>query len=158
MTTGEIETARPDLADPGAVVGWLLVLCLILTISPAAILYNIGAHVLPKLIGTHRSANILLLSVCCIQSIVLALFSIITGAKLWLVKPGAIKFAKRYLLAYLGAHIAYFILWILVDRPTNSSELARMAWHNVVRPLPFVALWYSYLEHSKRVRATYPSE
>lgn len=79
-------------------------------------------------------------------------------AKLWLVKPDAIKFAKRYLLAYLGAHIAYLILWMLVDRPTNSSELARMAWHNMVSPLPFVALWYFYLEHSKRVRATYPSE
>ena len=43
------------------------------------------------LIGTHRSANILLLSIYCIQSIVLALFSINTGAKLWPVKPDAIN-------------------------------------------------------------------
>jgi|HubBroStandDraft_1064217.scaffolds.fasta_scaffold1239951_1 hypothetical protein len=49
------------------------------------------ARVLPKLIGAHRSANIPLLHVYCIQSIVLALFSIITGAKFWLVKPEAIK-------------------------------------------------------------------
>ena len=34
------------------------------------------ARVLPQLIGTPRSANILLLRVYCIQSIVLALFSI----------------------------------------------------------------------------------
>ncbi|HXP38619.1 MAG TPA: hypothetical protein VN833_00040 [Candidatus Acidoferrales bacterium] len=81
-----------QLHEPRAVVGWLLVLYLILTItSPAAILYNIGAHVLPQLIGTHRSANILLLSIYCIQSIVLALFSINTGAKLWPVKPDAIN-------------------------------------------------------------------
>jgi len=53
-----------------------------------------------------RSANILLLHVYGPQSIVLALFSIIAGARLWLVKPDAIKFAKRYLLTYLGAHIA----------------------------------------------------
>ena len=33
-----------------------------------------------------------------------------------------------------------------------------MAGHNVVSPLPFVALWYCYLEPSKHVRATYPSE
>jgi hypothetical protein len=33
-----------------------------------------------------------------------------------------------------------------------------MAWHNLVSPLPLVALWYSYREPSKRVRATYPSE
>jgi hypothetical protein len=33
-----------------------------------------------------------------------------------------------------------------------------MAWHNLVGPLPIVALWYSYLEHSKHVRVKYPSE
>jgi hypothetical protein len=31
-----------------------------------------------------------------------------------------------------------------------------MAWHNLVSPLPFVALWYCYLEQSKQVRTTYP--
>lgn len=121
-------------------------------------LYEVIGHAIPKLMSTHRSASILLSSVYSALFGAIAGYSFVAGTKLWLVRPGAVRFGRRYLLAYLGAHVAYFVLWMLVDRSTNSLALARMAWYHVVGPLPFVALWYSYLDHSKRVRATYPSE
>jgi Protein of unknown function (DUF2569) len=155
---GQIETARPDFAAPGAVVGWLLVLCLVLTVmSPASILYSIIRDAITKL-NSHRATSIVLSGVYFVLFAAVAGYSITAGVKLWLLKPDAVRFAKRYLLTYLGAHIAFFIVWLLIDWPVSSVSLARMAWYHVVRPLPFVALWYSYLEHSRRVRATYPSE
>jgi hypothetical protein len=31
-----------------------------------------------------------------------------------------------------------------------------MGWYHLVGPAAFVYLWHTYLEHSKRVRDTYP--
>jgi isoprenylcysteine carboxyl methyltransferase (ICMT) family protein YpbQ len=80
--------------------------------------------------------------------------------KLWLVKPGAVNFAKRYLFTYLSAHIAYFVVWVLwtvmihPSRPASFSEMG--SWH-LISPMLFVALWYSYLQRSWRVRSLYLS-
>ncbi|MGO9088896.1 MAG: hypothetical protein ACLQBK_27140 [Candidatus Sulfotelmatobacter sp.] len=76
--------------------------------------------------------------------------------KLWLVKPHAVGFARRFLLTCLIANAAYFIFWIAVIRPTKQLAYAQMGWYHLVGPAAFVYLWYTYLEHSKRVRHTYP--
>jgi hypothetical protein len=158
MTAQQIEATRADPVVPKEVVGWLLMFCLILTIVlPVRIFYEIFWHAIPKLIGAHAPLRALLLSAYSILFSVIAVFSFVAGRRLWLVKPNAVRFARRYLLTYLSAHVAYFVFWMLVDRPTSSVALAQMGWQHVVGPLPFVALWYSYLEHSKRVRATYLS-
>jgi hypothetical protein len=75
-----------------------------------------------------------------------------------MVKPDAVSFTKRFLLTYLGANIGYFVVWVfwvLIARPSGAVSLAEMVWGHVVGPIVFVALWYSYLEYSKRVRANY---
>lgn len=79
------------------------------------------------------------------------------GLRLWLVKPHAVGFARRFLLTYLIANAAYFVFWIVVIRPTTQVAYAEMGWYHVVGPAASVFLWYTYLEHSKRVRSTYPA-
>lgn len=100
--------------------------CLILTIAcPPAILYiyNVGAHVLPQFIGTHRSASILLLllSVYGIQSIVLALFSIITGAKIGWSGPMRSSLRNGIFWPIWARRSRISILWMLIDRTIDRS-------------------------------------
>lgn len=131
-------------------------LCLILTfVYPATSLYRIFSHTIPMVIATHDPRRILLLSVYSLVFGAVAIFSFVTGLRLWLIKPNAVDFARRYLLTYLIANVSYFLLWILVIRPTTQVAFAEMAWYHVVVPGASAALWYSYLEHSKRVCNTY---
>ena len=132
-------------------------LCLVLIfVFPTTSLYHIFTHTIPTVITARAVNRILLLSVYSLVFSTVAVLSFVAGVKLWLVKPNAIRFARRYLLTYLMANIAYFVFWVIVTRPAKQVAFAEMGWYHVAGPLAFVALWYSYLEHSKRVRQTYP--
>jgi predicted branched-subunit amino acid permease len=101
-----------------------------------------------------------LLSIYAVLFIPVAVFSFVAGLRLWLVKPGAINFTKRFLWTYLSANIGYFVIWVLwtlIAQPSSPVSFADMVWGHVVGPILFVALWYSYLERSRRVRDTYVS-
>jgi hypothetical protein len=150
------QSPQDSTFSPGEVGGWLLVLCLILIVSyPALTLYRIFSHTIPSLIAAHALNRILLLSVYSLVFIAMSVLSVVAGARLWLVKPDAVRFARGYLVTSLIANIAYFIFWIIVMRPTTRLAFAQMGWYHVVGPVAAFALWYPYLEHSKRVRATY---
>jgi Protein of unknown function (DUF2569) len=157
MSTGELQTTRSD--GPSAEVGgWLLLLCFNLTVVyPATSLYAIFVHAVPKLVGIHSPRLTLLLSVYCVVFTAVAIFSFIAGLKLWTVRLDAVRFARRFLWTFVIANIAYFVFWIIVIQPNQRLSFAEMLWYHVVGPIPQMALWYFYLEHSKRVRATYPS-
>jgi hypothetical protein len=87
-----------------------------------------------------------------------AICSVWAGLELWLVKPNADRFARKYLLGYLAAHITYFVFWYILVRPTDTLSLAQMGWYHVAGPILPTALWYFYLENSTRVRETYSGE
>lgn len=155
----EIQPASsPDSTPiPVEVSGWLLTLCLILTfVYPGTSFYRIFSHTIPTAISTHALNRMLLLFVYAGVFSVVAVLSFVAGLKLWLVRPHAVRFARRYLVTYLIANVGYFIFWIAVIWPTERVAYAEMGWYHVVAPVGSVALWYSYLEHSKRVRKTYP--
>jgi hypothetical protein len=140
--------------------GWLFLLCFVLTIwSPAASLYYIFRHTIPTLINPHTFIRVLpLFIVYPVLFVPLAVFSFIAGLKLWRVKPGAVRIAKLYLLTFLGAHFAYFLVWVfwlLIFRPDRPVTFGEMGWGHLVVPTLHVAVWYSYLERSTRVRRTY---
>ena len=158
MSLNTTQATRIEPTVPPAVTGWLLFLCISLTlVYPTNALYHILMYTLPSLIRGHRSAFIFLLSVYCVAFSALAVFSFIAGLKLWLVKSNAVRFARRWLWTYLTTNFAYFVLWVVIEKPHQSLILTEMGWYHVVGPIPSFALWYFYLEHSKRVRATYPS-
>lgn len=141
---------------PAEVGGWLLALCLILTIVfPVTSLYRIISHTIPTVVAAHTVNRILLLSVYSLLFSTLAVLSFVAGLKLWLAKPNAVGFARRFLLTYVIANAAYFAFWIAVMRPTKQVAFAEMGWDHIVGPAAFVFLWYTYLEHSKRVRGTF---
>jgi hypothetical protein len=142
--------------------GWLLVLCFALTcVFPASVLYDIFSHTIPTLINPHVSLRtVVLFSVYFAIFIPLVVSSFLAGMKLWLVKPGAVSFAKRFFLVNLGAHIGYFVFWVFwmfIVRPTRPASFTEMGRDYIVKLMLAVALWYFYLKYSKRVRTTYQS-
>jgi uncharacterized protein DUF2569 len=137
--------------------GWLLVLCLVLTfLYPGSSLYQIFANIVPMLSSAENPKRILLLGVYCVLFGALAMFSFAAGLQLWLVRPHAVTFARRFWLTYLIANVAYFGFWMLLFHPHRGVGLAAMGWEHVAGPILPFALWSVYLEHSKRVRETYP--
>jgi hypothetical protein len=144
---------------PPAIAGWLLLFCLILTVvNPLASVYQLATVVVPTFLATHVAKVAWLLAVQALLIAGLAIFSVVAGVRLWLIKAGAVATARRFLWAYLLLSIAYFFLWIIVVRPSSTLNLAAIGFGFVVRPIGFFALWLSYLEHSKRVRETYSAE
>jgi urea transporter len=109
-----------------------------------------------RLIRGHSPALVSLLTIYCLISTALAVFSVIAGLKLWLVRPGAVRFVRSWLWTYLVANLAYFVIWLTIGKSPQSVTLAEMGWYHVVGPIASFALWCLYLEHSRRVRTTYP--
>jgi uncharacterized membrane protein YgdD (TMEM256/DUF423 family) len=123
-------------------------------VFPVTSLYQVFFHAIPGAFGAHSVAGALLMSVYSAVFTTLAVLSFTAGLKLALVKPDAVRFARRYLQTYLTANIVYFVFWMIIMRPTKVLSFAEMGWYHVVTPIGSFALWYFYLEHSKRVRET----
>jgi ribosomal protein L37AE/L43A len=130
--------------------GWLVLFILSLIVfSP--ILTTI------KLIKEFEELGLVLATVLdAAISIALMSFGIYAGVRLWKVKPNAVRIAKRYLIAvfiYSGVLLLLIVLGSIytpTDEKTSSQEIG-----TVGRSLLYVIIWYSYLEKSKRVAATY---
>lgn len=153
---------RVNFTEKVGVGGWLLLLCFVLTcVSPASSLYHIFSHTIPTLMNPHISVRVLpIFIIFPVLFIPIAVFGFFAGLKLWLVRPGAVSFAKHYLLTYMGAHIAYFLVWVFwiyIFQPNQPGSFAEMGRGHLVNPILFAALWYVYLQRSERVRTTYLS-
>lgn len=91
-----------------------------------------------------------------ILSIGLMAFSIYAGIALWRVKTNAVNIAKNYLKAFLFYNIISSILPFIAGLPSSvNSAIVGQVIKNGIRSLIFFSIWYSYLNNSKRVLATY---
>ncbi len=156
--TGQAKRAQVSNPALKGVSGWLLLFCLGLTVfSPLITVFS--------LVGAYSDAPFdrfpSLLTVTVIDTLLsagLMAFSIYAGVALWRIRPGAVETAKKYLLCFLGYQVIAAILPFMAGLPSSANEAmtAEVA-KNVVRSVFYVAIWYSYLNRSKRVKATYES-
>jgi len=152
-----MDGSESDLSLAG-VRGWLLFFCINLVIlSPVVSLiflyvgYNgIGeyAYLFPRLVPVATIDSV--------ATVAIVLFGIYTGVGLWRVRDGAVRVAKTYLIVNLAYGFAGVILQIVSIYPLeiDSSYFSDMA-QSAVRATIFTAIWYSYLNRSRRVHATY---
>ena len=94
-----------------------------------------------------------------ILSVSLMAFSIYAGVRLWGIRPGAVRMAKIYLLCFLAYLAVSAVLPFMAGLPSAANEamigeVARDTFSGVI----YFAIWYSYLNKSQRVRATYQLE
>jgi hypothetical protein len=152
--------AKPVCGPPAlrGVGGWLLLLVVGMTIlNPLATLHNLLQGY--DKIATYADRFPGLLSVAkadIVLSSVLMCLSIYAGVLLWGVRPAALKAAKVYFLAYLAYSVLVLIVVATADLPSQAAaNMTASAFGQVFGAIIYVAIWWSYLNRSRRVKATY---
>ena len=138
--------------------GWLLLLCLNLTIlDPMAVLVNLFtvSEVARPYFG-QQPGLFHLIMVNGIVGIALAVFSLYTGVSLFRRTPGAPQTARRYFAAISAyAIVSPFLPFLLRSEQLSNRETLYINSLNSFFTLIYAGAWRLYLKKSKRVRETY---
>ncbi|MHC4159722.1 MAG: DUF2569 family protein [Planctomycetota bacterium] len=138
--------------------GWLLLFCLILSIiSPTGnvvlmiVSFDQASAFFDKFPGLESVAIIE-----CVLRVALIAFSIYAGLSLWWIRPNAVNIAKTYLQVFLGVAVLEIFLPLMAGLPPELyGDIISEGFRATFRPYIFYWLWTSYLNKSKRVKATY---
>ena len=138
--------------------GWLLLLCLGLTVfTPLLTIPLLAMGFIESSKYFNQFPGLLIITVTdTVLCLGLMVFSIYAGTGLWSIRPGAVQMAKRYLLCFLGYKAIAAILPFMAGLPSAATKamIGTIAM-DTLRGVIYFAVWYSYLSMSKRVIATY---
>jgi hypothetical protein len=138
--------------------GWLLLLCVTLTIlDPSAVLINLFfvADAAKPYFVKHPGFFRLIL-VNGVAGIALSVFSLYAGISLWKRLPGALAVARKYLKTVFAYSILAPFLPRLVGSTLHAShDTFVLTCLNSLFTIVYTGIWYLYLSRSRRVRATY---
>lgn len=167
-TKGAVTKSNSDATQGEAryksVWGWLLVLCLILTvISPVGnvVLLFLKSIQARSLLERFPDLRALLISES-ILAVGLTAFSIYAGIGLWMVRPNAVKIAKSYFIVLFSSQLLFYAFLariMLVAAGIPADVAVEVEFVSPLYKLGLLAscwIWISYLKRSKRVKATYP--
>jgi hypothetical protein len=143
-----------------AVGGWLLLFCLGLTVfNPLMSLFSLAASYRESAPYFGQFPGLLVVTgLDTLLSLGLMAFSIYAGASLWRLRPGAVRTAKSYLMWFLAYQAVAIVLPFMVALGSTPDEtIVGQTVKGAFRGIIYVVIWYSYLNRSERVRATYLS-
>ena len=138
--------------------GWLLLLCLGLTVfAPILVAIGIVRGFLadsPYFDTFPRLRAVFFVDVA--LRIVLTAFGVYAGIRLGTVRPGAVRTAKTY----FACAVVYLVIGAALPFAAGlpaaaNSVLAQAAVQQTIPALISVGVWYAYLVRSTRVKATY---
>lgn len=139
--------------------GWLLLLCIVLTIlSPLRTFINLvySYSVTAPYFGYYPELKTLFI-IDGVLSTALMAFCIRAGIALWTIKSGAVKMTKKFLILFLCyAGISVILPFMVGLSEEEANEMVPEVVKSLAQALIFFGIWYSYLNVSKRVKATYP--
>lgn len=138
--------------------GWLLLLCVCLTIldpfSAFATLIVVTNSTKPYFDQNPGLFRLVLIGGIC--STCMIVFSVYAGISLWRVVPNAVTTARRYFIsAFLYSLFSIFLPAMVGLSEEASPEFDQTSLINHVIVMCYLSLWYFYLMRSKRVKATY---
>jgi len=145
-------------AEPKGVRGWLLFLCVTLTVlDPSAVLINLFIVAdAAKPYFTRNPGFFRLILVNGVAGITLSVFSLYAGISLWKRLPGALTVARNYIRTVFAYSILAPFLPRLVGSTFHASrETFALTCLNSLFTIFYLGIWYLYLNRSARVRATY---
>ena len=135
--------ARSEAAHSTTVGGWLLYLCINLTIlSPIVMIVQFVT-------GISGNSSLIEVLVLCLLTLGPAAYSIITGVRLWTVRQKAVRHAKVFFVV-MACINAMSLAVVALTRSQDVSDYTM-----AVRSLVSVAIWLTYLSRSVRVASTY---
>jgi hypothetical protein len=144
--------------DYVGVKGWLLLLCVSMTIltplTGLTTLMAVSDALKPHFDKDPALFKLLLISGIC--NICLLVYSMYAGVSLWRVGPNAVLSAKRYLVVLFHYSFLSIFLPQLVglSEETQTEIYKTSPIFNLIVMLE-ACMWYLYLRKSKRVKATY---
>lgn len=151
--------APTDKVGPSGVGGWLLVLCILLTfVIPLLNVALVGLAALDAIGSAVRVPGLVALTVANgIMVVVLVGLSIFAGLSLWLrLETRSVKIARLYFLAFLASKLIAAGLPFVVGMDSRIAvQVAQATAGGVGGACAFAFAWITYLQKSKRVRATY---
>lgn len=164
--TGAFKVNRPERPQmekgKTGVRGWLLFLCLNLTIIiPFSCLYEatsaLGAIYSPVMqIQLLGFKNLLLFhKIIIITMAFLAVFSFYAGLCLWEAKQKAVKIAKIFLLTQLGLMFFVFAIRPFMVILYSDGNKFRIIIESLIPFFSYFSVWFLYLTFSRRVRSTF---
>jgi hypothetical protein len=138
--------------------GWLLLLCVCLTIldpfSAFATLIAVTNSTKPYFGQNPGLFRLVLIGGVC--STCMIVFSVYAGISLWRVVPNAVTTARRYFIsAFLYSLFSIFLPAMVGLSEEASPEFDQTSLINHIIVMCYLSLWYFYLMRSKRVKATY---
>jgi hypothetical protein len=149
---------KESSVQPKGAGGWLLFLCIILTVlTPLGILAGMSGAVAlmdeTKDLYPTFSDTVILMT---LPRFVLVCLSIRAGVLLWKEEPGAVAKAQTFLIAYVAYSIALICVAYVGDLPPAARDLVRNAYGvSALQVLFFATVWHQYLSRSARVRNTF---
>ena len=152
---GSLQT---DISRSKGVRGWLLVLCLMLTVVGPLISAWVMAEKFASMapfFADSRSLEAAMYVSIVIEACSVA-FGVYAGIRLWSVRPGAVDTAKQALLIGLAANVITTALQIATG-PTSNAEV-RLLHEVTMKLIPdfiFFTVCFAYLNKSTRVHLTY---
>ncbi|MBP1732269.1 MAG: hypothetical protein H6Q55_2698 [Deltaproteobacteria bacterium] len=138
--------------------GWLLILCLSLTIfDPLAMLLSLFSITdAAKPLFDQYPGLLRLVVVSGVCRLAIAVSSIYAGLALWRVTPGAVGIARKYLMAVFLYTVFAFFLPAVVGLPEDlAQEIAGSSFVAGTLTISYAVIWFLYLSHSRRVKVTY---
>ena len=150
----------PVQAQYQGVRGWLLFFCVSLTVlGPLVTTVSVASS-----FGVSREyfaeypGLLAMIIIDSVLSLGVTGFGLFAGIQLWRIRPGAVLTAKRYLFcALMSQAVEIGLPWMTGLPAEDIRTMVAANVRNAVRALIPFAIWYSYLNVSKRVRATYSS-
>lgn len=148
---------RTDI-DYYGVKGWLLLLCVTLTIlDPLAGFFTLLG--VTNLLKPHFNEDPGLLKIILIGGVCstcLIVYSMYAGVSLWKVVPNALATAKRYLrILFCYSFFAIFLPGLVGLSEKTQTEFYKTNPLNNIIVMVYASMWYLYLMKSRRVKATY---
>ena len=136
--------------------GWLLLLCVGLTVfTPIRTLGSLAGSYIESAQYFEQFPGLLIVTVVdTILSLGLMAFSVYAGLGLWRIRAGAVETAKNYLWWFLAYHVVAAALPFGLPSEAHRAMMEQVV-KNMVGAVVAFAIWYSYLNRSKRVKATY---
>ena len=138
--------------------GWLLFLCLCLTLFiPLITIFNLLVNYNLAVTYFRRFPDFFTFTLIdSFFSTVLMIFAIYAGIALWKIKSHSLRTIKFYFLLLLIYLIIAAFLPFRSDLSSNATtSLIVLIIKNTFGSLIFILIWYLYLKRSKRVKLTY---
>lgn len=150
-SNSEVVAHSKYIGSYNSVGGWLLVICILLTIiNPIVTVLSIGF-----LFSVTRYVNVVIptftviIMFSFIISIASSCFAFYAGYSLWKIKDNALRIMKIYLWTNLAIGIMSWLISI-VSMPQSGNIIL-----NLISPIVSFTLYYLYFLYSKRVEGTY---